>query len=79
MPLFSEPREQGHREWSMFNVVRHDPVGGVRVPTPPTNTHPPLPHRPSHSPPPPPYHSNLRPLGSIGGEMVIAVFCKTLE
>jgi len=40
MPLFSEPREQGHREWSMFNVVRHDPVGAFRVLTPRKNTTP---------------------------------------
>jgi len=40
MPLFSEPREQGHREWSTFNVVRHDRVGAFRVLTPRKNTTP---------------------------------------
>ena len=34
MPLFSAPREQGHREWSTFNVVKHDQAGMFRVLTP---------------------------------------------
>ncbi|OGG51493.1 hypothetical protein A3C18_03115 [Candidatus Kaiserbacteria bacterium RIFCSPHIGHO2_02_FULL_54_11b] len=34
MPLFSTPREQGHREWSTFNVVKHDQAGMFRVLTP---------------------------------------------
>lgn len=34
MPLFSAPQEQGHREWSTFNAVRHDLAGAFRVLTP---------------------------------------------
>ena len=32
--LFAGPREQGHREWSTFNVVRDDYAGMYRVHTP---------------------------------------------
>ena len=34
MSLFSTPREQGAREWSTFNVIKHDRVGAFRVLTP---------------------------------------------
>jgi len=34
MTLFSEPCEQGHQEWSTFNVVRHDHAGMFRVLSP---------------------------------------------
>jgi len=40
MPLFSEPKEGGHREWSTFNVVRHDHTGMFRVLSPRKNTTP---------------------------------------
>ena len=40
MPLFSAPKEEGHREWSTFNVVRHDHAGMFRVLSPRKNTTP---------------------------------------